>query len=79
MDKHTFELLPSVVSEVKERLGNRVFSVKYELVLPIKPLEGEVHYASAFEVVWNLRARAVDDVRHFVGHDELLVLKNEHD
>lgn len=44
------------------------------LVVLVEPEEGEVGDADGLPVVRDLLARAVDDVRHLIGHDEFKVL-----
>lgn len=77
MDQNTFVLLYCVFYEVKYSLSSSVFLIEDNLILDIKPLEGEVDYSSSLEVVLDLLARAVDNVSNLVGHHKLLVLHKQ--
>ena len=74
MNKNTFVFLVGVLNEIKNSLGGVVLLVKNKLVLNVLPLEGEISYSSALEVIHNLFASAIDDMRHFVRHYEFLIL-----
>ena len=74
MDQNRLVLFNSVFDEIKYSFCRCVFRIENNLVLKVEPLESEVHYSSAFEMVLNLLAGTVDDMRYFVGYNEFLVL-----
>ena len=74
MHEYRFILFNSVFDEIVDRFSGRVFRVEDDLILEIEPLEGEVHNAPSLEVILDLLACAVDDVRDLVRHYEFLVL-----
>lgn len=67
-------LLDRVLNEVVDRLGCRVLLVEDHGRLEVHPLESQVSDTATLPVIRHLLARAVDDVRHLIGNDELLVL-----
>ena len=48
------------------------------LIVLVEPEKGEVRDADGLPMVLDLLARAVDDVGHFVRHDEFQVLHHTH-
>lgn len=74
MHKNRLILFNSIFDKVKDSLCGCIFWVEDYLILKVKPLECQVYYASAFEVVHYLLASTVDDVSDFICNYEFLVL-----
>lgn len=74
VDQYALTALGSRVDKVKDLVCDFVLRVKKDLVLLIDPVECQVSDADAFPHVAHRVSRAVHNVGHFIGHDELQIL-----
>jgi len=74
VNQNTFIFLDCIFNKVENSFGRSVFLIEDDLVLKVKPLKSEIYNASAFEIVLNLFASTVNNMRYLIGDDEFLIL-----
>ena len=76
MDQNGFVFLDGTLYEVEYCFRSRILCIKYDLILQVEPLEGQIHNTFAVPVVGDLLARAIDNVRYFIGDNKFLILND---
>jgi len=82
MNKDTFRLLHGSLNEFKDlvRQRFRLFPVRHieqDLIFLVKPVKLQVNHSDGLPVVRHLPTCTVDNMGHFVCHDELKVLNTD--
>ena len=74
MNQNRLILLNCVLNKVKYSFCSCIFSIEYDLVFEIKPLESQIYYSSTFPMIWNLFSSTVNNMSNLIGNHKFLIL-----